>query len=262
MMMLGSTMDLSFAPPKLEVFYTSEQLSLLDPSNIPAHVAIIPDGNRRWAKLHAMDISQGHRQGADNLITIVKAAKALGIKSITFFLFSTENWMREQKEVDALLWLMEFFLIEQRQTMIDNGIRFQTIGDLTKFSDRILNVIAESKQATSHCHDIDMIAALNYGGRNEITRAMKALLEDFEKQKFPKEAVDEALVSKYLDTAAWPDPELLIRTSGEKRVSNFLLWQISYAEIYTTEVLWPEFTPGHLFKAILYYQSRERRLGG
>jgi len=243
-------------------YFTEEQLALLDKTKMPAHIAIIPDGNRRWAKANTLNITQGHRKGANNLITIVKAAKAVGIKSITFFLFSTENWTREKREVRALMWILESFLIEQRQAMIDQGIRFHTIGDLTKFSDRVIRVLEESKQATAHCNTIDMVAALNYGGRDEITRAIKSLLEDFERTKFKKEAINETLISKYLDTASWPDPELLIRTSGEKRISNFLLWQISYSEIYVTEVLWPEFTANHLLDALLYFQYRERRLGG
>lgn len=253
---------LKSSPKEPEVYFDSEQLNLLDKSKVPSHIAIIPDGNRRWAKSNSINVSHGHRVGADNLMTIIKAAKVLGVKSITFFLFSTENWMREKTEVKALLWLMESFLIEQRQNMINHGIHFQTIGDLTKFSDRIVKVINDSKLATANCNDINMIAALNYGGRDEITRAMKNLLEDYGDNKFSKEAINEALISKYLDTTAWPDPELLIRTSGEKRISNFLLWQISYSEIYVSDVLWPEFTPTHLLNALLYYQTRERRLGG
>jgi undecaprenyl diphosphate synthase len=249
-------------PDKSEAYFTAEQINLLDKTKLPSHIAIIPDGNRRWAKLNTFNVSRGHRVGADNLMTIVKAAKALGIKSITFFLFSTENWMRGKAEVNALLWLMESFLIEQRQPMIDHGIHFHTIGDLTKFSNRIQNVIQESKLATADCKDVNMVAALNYGGRDEITRAVKNLVDDFEKKKFPKESINETLISKYLDTMTWSDPELLIRTSGEKRISNFLLWQISYSEIYVSDVLWPEFTPAHFFNALLYYQTRERRLGG
>lgn len=160
------------------------------------------------------------------------------------------------------MWLLETFLIEQRQAMIDEGIRFHTIGDLTKLSDRINKTIEDSRQATAHCCDINMIAGLNYGGRDELKRAFKAMLEDFEQQKICKEDVSESLISRYLDTAPWSDPDLMIRTSGERRVSNFLLWQISYSEIYIADVLWPEFKPQHLYEALLYYQSREKRLGG
>jgi undecaprenyl diphosphate synthase len=238
-----------------------EKLHLLDMSNIPLHIAIIPDGNRRWAKNNAFQIIEGHRQGADKLIAIVKSAKNIGIKFITFFLFSTENWLRDQTEVDALMWLLETFLIDQRQTMIDNDIRFNTIGDLSKFSGRILDLIHENKQSTSHCNAIQMIAALNYGGRDDLSRAVKRLVEDYD-SKILSEPINENLISRYLDTAPWPDPELLIRTSGEHRISNFLLWQISYSELYMADVLWPDFTDAHFLDAILTYQSRDRRLGG
>jgi undecaprenyl diphosphate synthase len=242
--------------------FNKEDLKLLDNTKIPHHVAIIPDGNRRWAKTNNLDISQGHRKGANNLITLVKAAKELGIKCITFFLFSTENWKREQTEIKALMWLLEFFLRKQRQSMIDNDIRFHTIGDHSKFSNRIINELEKSKKATEHCKTIDMVAALNYGARNEMTRAIHRILEDCDKHHIKNNAIDECMISKYLDTHVWPDPELLIRTSGEKRISNFLLWQLSYSEIYFTDVLWPEFTANHLLEALLYFQSRERRLGG
>lgn len=243
-------------------YFSEDQLVGLEKAKVPAHIAIIPDGNRRWAKSRKFDISQGHQKGADNLITIVKAAKELGIKSIVFYLFSTENWLRDSVEVQALLWLMELFLVEQRQPMVQNNIKFHTIGNLNRFSDRIKRTIEETKTATADCNGIDMIAALNYGARDEITRSIKKLIDEFQEGRIVKEDITEHLITQYLDTAAWPDPELLIRTSGENRISNFLLWQISYSELYVADIFWPEFTPHHLLDAIRYYQNRDRRLGG
>lgn len=243
-------------------YFTQEQLSLLNKQMIPQHIAIIPDGNRRWARQQLFRIEEGHRKGADNLITIVRAAKEAGVKNITFYLFSTENWTREPYEVRALMWILENFLVEQRQAMLDGGMRLLTIGELSALPETTIRVVEETKKITAHCDKINLIAALNYGSRDELTRAFKKILNDFEQDKVCKEEINEALIARYLDTSELPDPELLIRTSGEVRVSNFLLWQISYAEIYVANVLWPAFKPSHLLEAILYFQSRDRRLGG
>lgn len=249
----------TFSEPK---YFTSEQLALLDKQRIPQHIAIIPDGNRRWARLQSSQIETGHRMGANNLIHIVRAAREAGIKFITFYLFSTENWSRDPSEVQALMWILETFLIEQRQEMLDGGVCFHTIGDLSALAKTTNKIIEETKQTTAHCDKIHMIAALNYGSRDELKRAFKNILHDLETDKIHKDAIDETLISRYLDTALWPDPDLLIRTSGEVRISNFLLWQISYAEIYIVDVLWPDFKPQNLLEAILYFQTRDRRLGG
>lgn len=243
--------------------YTSDQLNQLQLNKLPYHVAIIPDGNRRWAKQNKLSILQGHRQGSDNLMQIAKAAKSLGIKVLTFYLFSTENWTRNVLELDALMWLLESYLIEQRSTMLELGVRFQTIGDLSRFSNRINTVIQETKAACAHCKNVDLVFALNYGSRDEICRAIRSIMQDFSKNPtLSREGVTESLISRYLDTAQWPDPDLLIRTSGEMRMSNFLLWQSSYTEICIADVLWPDFRPEHLLDAIIKFQKRERRLGG
>jgi len=242
-------------------YFTPEQLALLHQHPVPRHVAIIPDGNRRWARQQSSLIEEGHREGADNLITIVRAAKETGIKTITFYLFSTENWSREPGEVQALMWILENFLVEQRQAMLDGGMRFMTIGNLAGLPETTIRVIEETRQITAHCDKINLVAALNYGSRDELTRALKKIVNDCEQNKISKEEIDETLISKYLDTAPLPDPDLLIRTSGEMRVSNFLLWQISYAEIYSDPVLWPDFRPQNLLEAILYFQTRDRRFG-
>ncbi len=243
-------------------YFTPEQHALINKARVPRHVAIIPDGNRRWARKRLQHIDEGHREGADNLISIVRAAKELGVKAITFYLFSTENWLRDPAEVQALMWLLEQFLIEQRQEMLDGGMRLQTIGDLSALPESTRQVIEETKQVTAHCDKIEMIAALNYGSRDEMRRAFQKMLNDYEQKKFARDEITEGLIAGYLDTSAWGDPDLLIRTSGEARVSNFLLWQISYAEIYIVDVLWPDFCATHLWDAVRFFQSRERRMGG
>lgn len=242
-------------------YFTPQQLAHLRQHPVPQHVAIIPDGNRRWARQQSSLVEEGHREGADNLITIVKAAKELGIKTITFYLFSTENWSREPAEVQALMWILETFLVEQRQTMLDGGIKFMTIGNLSALPETTIKVTEETRAITAHCDQINLVAALNYGSRDELTRALKKIVSDCEENKIKKEQIDEALITQYLDTASLPDPDLLIRTSGELRISNFLLWQISYSEIYVAPTLWPDFRPKHLLDAIFYFQTRDRRYG-
>lgn len=248
--------------PEVNSIYSQEDLLTLDRSRIPKHVAIIPDGNRRWAKSNGFTIMRGHREGADNLIQIVKAAKELGIKVITYYIFSTENWNRNAAEVKTLLWLLESYLIEQRPAMLENGLKLSSIGDTSRFPKRVQDTLQETKAITAHCNDIEMIMALNYGSRDEIRRAVVGILDDYSNQTISREEVTETLISRYLDTSQWPDPDLLIRTSGEMRVSNFLLWQASYTEFYMTQLRWPEFTSRSLLEAVLHFQHRERRLGG
>lgn len=242
--------------------YSPEQLRYLDKSRIPSHIAFIPDGNRRWAKKHVLKTIMGHRAGADILLNIVKAAKELGVKTVTCYTFSTENWARSAEEVQSFLWLLESYLIEQRSAMIENGVRLKSIGDLSRLPKSLSTVLQDSKEATSSCHDIDLVMAINYGGRDELRRAVKAMCEDFSAQKLKAEDITEATIAKYLDTAEWKDPDLLIRTSGEMRISNFLIWQTSYTEVHLCDVLWPDFTSQHLLAAILDFQKRQRRWGG
>ena len=250
------------SPHVQNCYFSSEQLSTLDKSRVPNHVAIIPDGNRRWAKKHNVSTFQGHRQGADILMDIVKASKELGVKVVTFYIFSTENWTRDEEEVQAVLWLLETYVTEQCQTMIEHGIRLQTIGDLKRLPDSVKQALQATKDATAECHDIEMIFAVNYGGRDEIRRAVQAILDDYANQQLKREEVTERLISRYLDTNRWNDPELLIRTSGELRFSNFLIWQTSYTETYIADILWPDFNPTNLLEAVFSFQKRERRLGG
>ncbi len=243
-------------------YYTAEQTAGLNLGCIPQHVAFIPDGNRRWAKKQKMEVAEGHREGSDTLIEIVKAGKELGIKNFTFYLFSTENWNRPQEEIDALMWLLNTYLTEQRPTFLEEGTRLCTIGDLSALPDYVNDTIQETKQITSNCHEVNLIFALNYGSRDEIKRAVQSIVRDVQNGKVQLQEISEGLISQYLDTAPWGDPDLLIRTSGELRVSNCLLWQISYAEIFSTNTLWPDFTPHHLLEALINFQKRNRRLGG
>jgi undecaprenyl diphosphate synthase len=243
-------------------FFTQQELSILDKSRLPRHVAFIPDGNRRWAKHQQAQVKEGHRQGGDTLIEVVKAGKELGIKIMTFYLFSTENWLRPEEEVQALMWLLDTFLIDQRPIMIEDGIRLQTIGDLNDLPKNVQQTISETKTLTAACSSIEMIFALNYGSRGEICKAVRLIAEDLERGNIRKEEINESLFSRYLDSAPHGDPDLWIRTSGEYRLSNFLLWQLSYAELYFTPILWPNFRPSHLLEALINFQSRERRWGG
>lgn len=242
-------------------YFTEEQISQLNSEKIPQHLAFIPDGNRRWAKKQQMQVAEGHREGSDNLIEIVKAGKELGIKNFTFYLFSTENWCRPQDEIDALMWLLHTYLIEQRSTFLEEGTRLCTIGDLSSLPEYVQETIRDTKAATANCTDVNLIFALNYGSRDEIKRAVKAITQDVIDQKISPAMISEELIANYLDTSPWGDPDMMIRTSGELRLSNFLLWQMSYAEIYACNVLWPDFTPWHLLEALMSYQYRERRLG-
>lgn len=238
------------------------KLACLDPTRIPEHIAIIPDGNRRWARKRLFSVQEGHRIGADTLMESVKAAQELGIKVMTFFAFSTENWMRPPLEVAALMMIFTNFLCEQREEMVRLNIKLETIGDLTPFPKGLKTAIADSKAATEDCDKTKLVLAFNYGARNELCRAFKSMLEDYDHKLISKEEINEKMISNYLDTAHLVDPDLLIRTSGEMRISNYLLWQISYAEIHISPVLWPDFTSHHLLDAVLDFQKRERRRGG
>ncbi|MFT4553467.1 MAG: undecaprenyl diphosphate synthase [Chlamydiales bacterium] len=241
--------------------FSAEQLLSLDPTNIPNHVAIIMDGNRRWAKKRFFSTVLGHSKGVDALMDSVKAAKDLGVKVLTVYGFSTENWKRSKLEVKILLDIFEQALLKHTEPMTQNGVRLHSIGDVSPFPPRFIKMLEESKKRTSHCEGIDLVLALNYGGRDELRRALTSIADDLETGKLNKNQIDEQLISSYLDTAQWKDPDLLIRTSGENRVSNFLLWQLSYTELYVTNRLWPDFSPQDLLEAIVEYQNRERRLG-
>lgn len=239
-----------------------KDLGLVTSGRIPRHVAIAMDGNRRWAKRRFLPAMLGHWRGADAISKIVKGSIDLGIEVLTLYAFSTENWNRTEKEVNELMKVFSHYLKKNLAMMLENGVRLNCIGDLSKLPQDLQKQIEETKLATSKGEKIDLVLAINYGGRDEIRRAFKGLLEDFEKGLLKKEDISEDLISRYLDTARWKDPDLFIRTSGEQRLSNFLLWQFSYTEVYITNTLWPDFNEKHLLQAVLEYQYRERRLGG
>ena len=244
-----------------EMMDLREDLLLLDVGSIPHHIAIIMDGNRRWASERGLPSMVGHWKGAENLSGIVRAASNLGVKVLTVYAFSTENWGRSPDEVDALMSLFKHYLEYQKDSMMEEGVRLETIGDITGLPLDLQEVLRETKQATASGNAIDLVLALNYGGRDDIRRAVVSMLEDCEKGQLQREEISEATIARYLDTAQWPDPDILIRTSGEKRQSNFLLWQLSYTEFYHTEILWPDFDAAALLKAVKEYQGRNRRLG-
>lgn len=220
------------------------------------------DGNRRWAKRRKLPTITGHWEGVDVLMNTVQAAKELGIKAVTVYAFSTENWNRSKQEVGFLLKLFETALIENCYSMVQNGVQLHTIGNLSQFPSSFLKTLQDSQKATEHCRDIELILALNYGGRDDIRRAMLSIFKKIKNGVTSSDDLNEDLISAHLDTSRWEDPDLLIRTSGEQRLSNFLLWQLSYTEVHVTDVLWPDFSPHNLLEAVIDFQRRDRRLGG
>lgn len=226
------------------------------------HVAIIMDGNRRWARKNGFPIKLGHLKGVEVVEEIVKAAVSCGVKVLTLYSFSTENWKRSSEQVAELLELLTHYIAFKTADMIHNGIRLNVIGNLESLPQKLQEVIARSQKETEACSTVDLVLAINYGGRDEICRAMKAIAKECLSGKLAVEDINETLISRNLDTARWRDPELLIRTSGERRISNFLLWQSSYSEIFISEVLWPDFQRSDFFDAINNYQKRHRRMGG
>jgi undecaprenyl diphosphate synthase len=235
---------------------------LLDFTKIPEHIAIIMDGNRRWAKKLLKPSVFGHTKGADTLTEIVKVALDLKIKILTVFAFSTENWLRSNDEIQNLMNLFSIYLKSQINFMIKEKISLNIIGDLSKCPLFLQKDFQDTIFKTKDGDRLKLVIAINYGSKDEIKRAVVKIVDDIESKKIKKEDITEELIRSYLDTKDYKDPDLLIRTSGEKRLSNFLLWQLSYTEIYTTETLWPDFNKDEFFKAILEYQNRKRRLGG
>ena len=230
--------------------------------NIPQHVAIILDGNGRWAKAKGMPRNYGHAQGSKNVEKICEEAWRMGIKYLTVYAFSTENWNRPKEEVNALMKLLRNYMKTCLKTAAKNDMKVRVIGDITKLDEDIQKRILELEEATKNNGGLNFQIAINYGSRDEITRAVRALAEDVKKGKLMPEEVDETCIEKYLDTHDIPDPDLLIRTSGEQRLSNYLLWQLAYTEFYFTDVPWPDFSKQELEKAIEQYNRRDRRYGG
>lgn len=229
--------------------------------NIPNHVAIILDGNGRWAKKRFMPRNYGHLQGAKAVEQICEDADSLGIKYLTVYAFSTENWNRPEDEVEALMKLLRNYLSNCIERANKNNMRVRVIGEKSRLSDDIRSKVEELEEVSKVNTGLNFTIALNYGSRDEIIRAVKRIGEDVKNGKITTESIDDRLISDYLDTNDIPDPDLLIRTSGEERLSNFLLWQCAYTEFYFTDVLWPDFNKAELIKAIEKYSARDRRFG-
>ena len=228
---------------------------------VPNHIAIILDGNGRWAKKRGMPRSFGHVKGCENLEDICEVAKELGVKYLTVYAFSTENWKRSKEEVDGLMKLFRNYLKKCIKISQKNNMRVKVIGDITAFDSDIQESIEKLEDFSKDFTDLHFQIALNYGSRDEITRAVNRILEDQKAGKL-ETPVSEDTISGYLDTAGLPDPDLMIRTSGELRLSNYLLWQLAYSEFYFTDVPWPDFKKEELVKAIEKYNERDRRYGG
>ena len=230
--------------------------------NVPNHIAIILDGNGRWAKAKGMPRSYGHMKGRANLETVCDYMKELGVKYVTVYAFSTENWKRSKEEVDGLMKLFRSYLKKCIKLADKNKMRVRVIGEISAFDQDIQDSIVKLEEYSSKYDEIYFQIALNYGSRDEILRGIRKLTQDAVDGKVKPEEIDEHTFDGYLDTAGIPDPDLMIRTSGELRLSNFLLWQMAYTEFYFTEVAWPDFNKAELIKAIEKYNQRDRRYGG
>ncbi len=233
----------------------------IDPNKLPKHVAIIMDGNGRWARKRGINRVRGHQKGADTVREIVRTTREIGIEWLTLYAFSEENWKRPKTEVKALMKLLKRFVKSELEEMLENGIRLQTIGRTEKLQEDTKNALLDTIERTSINKDMVLTLALSYGGRQEIFDAFKKIGTRIEKGDLKADNISEQLISNSLYTAGMPDPDLLIRTSGESRISNFLLYQIAYTEIYITPTLWPDFKKEEYLAAILDFQERERRFG-
>lgn len=230
--------------------------------NIPRHVAIILDGNGRWAKKRGLPRTMGHKEGCKTVEKTVEIAARMGIEYLTVYGFSTENWKRSSEEVGALMQLFRFYMVRLLKIAKENNVRVRMIGDRQRFDRDIIEGINRLEQETKENTGLTFVIAVNYGARDEITRAVSRLAADCVAGKQQAGEITEDVLASYLDTAGMPDPDLLIRTSGEIRLSNYLLWQLAYTEIYVTDCLWPDFDKEELKRAIMQYNKRERRFGG
>ncbi len=229
--------------------------------NLPRHIAVIMDGNGRWAKQHGAIRTFGHKSAIKSVREVAEASAELGVKYLTLYTFSTENWSRPKEEVSAIMQLLAHTISRETKTLIKNDIRLEVIGDMSGLPKNCQNKLNKSIESTRENKSMVLSLALNYSGRWEIVEAVKRIAQDVTENQVKIEEINESLFNNYLTTNSFPDPELLIRTSGEMRISNFLLWQLAYSEIYVTKVLWPDFTKEHLYEAIVDYQNRERRFG-
>lgn len=241
--------------------YTEEERAAVSMREVPHHVAVIMDGNRRWALERGLPSSTGHFRGASQLDPIVRAAVALGVRVLTVYAFSTENWGRSQIEVTFLMRLLKTYLKQKKHLLAREGVQLCAIGDLTKMPSFVQRELEMAMAATKGGENLDLVLAVNYGGRNEICRALQKMSAAEKRGELDLSAATERDVARFLDTARWPDPELIIRTSGEQRTSNFLNWQAAYSEMVVTKVMWPDFSTKDFLDAILEYQRRQCRFG-
>ncbi len=235
-------------------------LKIIENDRIPGHLAIIMDGNGRWAQERGLPRQEGHRQGVETVRDTVRNCSDIGIKILTLFAFSTENWKRPAREVNYLMGLPEIYFKTELPELMRNNVQVRMIGDFQKLPGKVQKAVREGAEATKNNTGMVLIFALNYGARAEILTAVNQIVNDAV-QKNDAGRINEKQFTKYLYTADWPDPDLLIRTSGEKRISNFLLWQLAYSELWFTDVYWPDFSRKHLLEAVYDYQNRKRRFG-
>jgi undecaprenyl diphosphate synthase len=233
----------------------------IDPQNLPVHVAVIMDGNGRWAKKRFLNRIKGHEKGSETVRTVVRTCREVGIRVLTLYAFSTENWQRPQTEITALMALLKKFLISERKEMLDNNIRLNAIGQVERLPEDVRQELHRSMTLTEKNDGMILNLALSYGGRAEIVKAIREIARDIRAGGLDADSITADLISKHLYTGTMPDPDLLIRTSGEMRISNFLLWQIAYTEICVTDTLWPDFDKVELLQILKNYQERERRFG-
>ena len=236
-------------------------LQSINQSSIPQHVAIIMDGNGRWAKQQGENRIFGHHEGVNSVREIVEACGEIGVKFLTLYAFSTENWNRPKEEVDGLMELLVGTISMETKNLNDKGVRLEAIGDLKSLPEICQHQLQESINITSKNNKVTLILALSYSSKWEITNSVKEIAKEIATGTLLPSEITAELIDSHLNTRLWPNPELMIRTSGERRISNFLLWQLAYAEFYFTDVLWPEFRKNDFFKAIISYQNRERRFG-
>lgn len=229
---------------------------------IPEHVAVIMDGNGRWAKKRGVPRAMGHKAGCETLEKMVRVASDMGIQYFTVYGFSTENWKRSAEEVGALMQLMRYYLVRLLKIASQNNVKVEMLGERSRFDKDIIKGIDNLVEGTKDNTGMRFIIAINYGGRDEIVRAARKLVEEYRDNGRDVSEIDEAVFNSHLDTHGLPDPDLLIRTSGEMRLSNYLLWQLAYTELYVTDCLWPDFNKEELEKAVVAYNGRERRFGG
>lgn len=247
---------------KVESMSVEELKKLLDPNNLPRHIAIIMDGNGRWAQKRHLPRTEGHKAAVQSVRETVEICGEIGVEVLTLYSFSTENWKRPEPEVRVLMSLLKEQLRRETDELDRNNVQVRAIGEVDQLPADVLRELERAIERTRDNTGLKLVLALNYGGRKEIARAVRMIADEVKSGRLNPDEIDENLLSRYLYTSDLPDPDLLIRTSGEMRVSNFLLWQIAYTELYITPVLWPDFRKRHLLEAVIDYQRRERRFGG